>query len=272
MKPLLDWLGTFNAEARVQVLEGLYTGNILGPPKIGLVIVGRNPSTSEIPAGISRMMLVADGQRVLDSISQDIIADAVRDLHMVVMVMVDWDSEVAASCIAKVLRSQGILLTVAFQSVRCGSKNRPYVDALIHTNHERMPSLADICRGICDPLCMQDGVCCLDFEDARHLLVGHDGCGAFCFASCGGVNGAADAARRAVVLLGQNRLQSATAVLVAISAPPNLLRRADTKNALQAVEEFRSPETAPILYSMTPAYGAHRDEITVSLLVNGIQR
>ena len=124
-------------------------------------------------------------------------------------------------------------------------------------------------QGILNPVC-RPGWVNIDFEDLKHLILSHDGDCAFGFGSASGKDGAAVAAQHAVdhPMLGRSRLQQASAILVAVRAPPGVLILQDSTNAMKYIRKqfFHDPWIIyGAYYEGTPA-----NEITVSVLASGI--
>jgi cell division protein FtsZ len=143
-------------------------------------------------------------------------------------------------------------------------------DALF-TSAPSQASLAfnQLCRGILNPAC-RPSLVNIDFEDLRHIITGQAGDCAFGFGSCSSMNGAEAATRHAIdhPLLGQHRLQRASAVLIAIGASRRVLMLRDSMTALRSIRKHLSPD-ASIIYG-TAYDDTLGDEITVSVLASGI--
>lgn len=231
------------------------------------------------------------------------IADAVAGLDMVFLVT----GMGGAACIgiapivAQVLREQDIL-TLAFAAVPFNFESqqrkqiaqtrirelRVHVNGLLPFSNGNIEQVAgeaalftsvssqaalafdQLWRGILNPVC-RPGLVNIDFEDLRHLILSHEGDCAFGFGSASGVNGAAVAAVHAInhPLLGQSRLQRASAVLIAVRAPPGVLKLGDSMSAMRSIRK-RLSQDPWIIYGTY--YEAHLgNEITVSVLASGIR-
>lgn len=124
-------------------------------------------------------------------------------------------------------------------------------------------------RGIINPVCRPSFVN-IDFEDL-HFIFSHEGDCAFGFGSASGVNGAEAAALNAIhhPLLGQSRLQQASAVLIAVKAPPGVLKLGDSTSAMKIIRKQLSQD--PWIVYGTYYAADLGDEITVSVLASGIR-
>lgn len=241
--------------------------------------------------------------RLLAQSSIHEIADAVAGLDMVFLVagMGGATCTGIAPMVAQMLREQNIL-TLAFvtspfdlvsqqrkQNAQTGIRElRLHVDALLpfstyaHAQetgqNDLFPSVSSqaalafdqLWRGILNPVC-RPGWVNIDFEDLKHLILSHEGDCAFGFGSASGVNGTEAAALHAInhLMLGQSRLQQASAVLIAVSAPPGVLKLGDTMSAMRSIRQQLSQDPWII-------YGAYHEahlnnEITVSVLASGIR-
>ena len=241
--------------------------------------------------------------RLLAQSSIHEIADAVAGLDMVLLVagMGGTAASGIAPMVAQLLRKQGIM-TLAFvtspfdfgsqqrkQNAQTGIRElRLHVDALLPFStypdaqetgqNDLLPSVScqaalaidQLWRGMLNPVCRPGGVN-IDFEDLKHLTLSHKGDCAFGFGSASGVNGAADAALRAInhPMLGQRRLQQASAVLIAVRAPPGVLMLGDSMSAMRNIRKQLSQDPW-IIYGTY--YEAHlNNEITVSVLASGFR-
>lgn len=252
--------------------------------------------------GDSKTLLDPHSAGLLAPSAGNEIADAVAGLDMVLLVagMGGATGTGIARVVAQVLHEQSIL-TLAFavmpfaceggqrqQIAQAGIRElRPHVAALIpffnngiepdarsvrwQSAAARQAPLAfmEVCRNILHPVC-KPGWVNIDFEYLRHIILSHEGDCAFGFGSAKGADGATIAASRAIdhPLLGRDRLQRASAVLMAISAAPHVLMLRDSSIALRAVRKLLPP-TVDIIY------GAYSDQslgknIAVSILANGI--
>lgn len=231
------------------------------------------------------------------------IADAVAGLDMVLLVagMGGATCTGIAPIVAQMLREQNIL-TLAFvtspfdfgsqqrkQNAQTGIRElRLHVDALLpfstyaHAQetgqNDLFPSVSSqaalafdqLWRGILNPVC-RPGWVNIDFEDLKHLFLRHESDCAFGCGSASGVNGAADAALHAInhPMLGQRRLQQASAVLIAVRAPPGVLMLGDSMSAMRSIRKQLSQDPW-IIYGTY--YETHlNNEITVSVLASGIR-
>jgi cell division protein FtsZ len=240
-------------------------------------------------------------QRLAQSSLREI-ANSVAGLDMVLLVagMGGAAGTGIAPVVAQMLRDQNIL-TVAFATLPFNSESlqrklmaragiralRVHAHALLpfaNGNAEQVaktdalftsaPSQASLAfyqlyRGILHPAC-RPSLVNIDFEDLRHIITGQDGDCAFGFGSSSGMNGAEAATRHAIdhPLLGQHRLQRASAVLIAIGASRQILMLRDSMTALRNIRKHLSPD-AWIIYG-TAYDDTLGDEITVSVLASGI--
>lgn len=243
------------------------------------------------------------GARLLAQSSLPEIADAVAGLDMVLLVaeMGGAAGSGISPMVAQMLREQDIL-TLAFATIPFNFESqqrrqiaqtgirelRVHVNALLpfsNGNIERVAgenaSLTSVSsqaalafdqlwRGILNPVC-RPGRVNIDFEDLRHNILSHEGDCAFGFGSANGVNGAEAATRKAIEhpLLGQHRLQRASAALIAVRASRQAFISQESKYALKSIRNQLSPDAWVI-------YGAYHDDsldnkITVSVLASGIR-
>ena len=233
--------------------------------------------------------------------TRDSISEAISGLDMVLLVAALGDPTVSAvaSIVTQMLRHQGILTlgfaVLPFVSETSQSRQiaqadlralRKYVDGLIQfVNHG--PDVKDttlhpdatwpapmafvqLCRNIMNPVC-RFGLVNIDFNDLRHLVLNHEGDSAFGFGSSCHQEGAEVAAQQAIdhALLGQDRLQRASAVLVAVAASPQVLKLRDSQDAIKSIRKHLSPD-AWIIYGVA-ADAELGSAITVSILATGIQ-
>ena len=231
------------------------------------------------------------------------IADAVAGLDMVLLVtgMGGAAGSGIAPLVAQMLHEQDIL-TLAFatlpfdfesrqrkQDAQTGIRElRLYVNALLpyfngnieqvagenasFTSVSSQASLAfdQLWRGILNPVC-RPGWVNIDFEDMRHMILSHEGDCAFGFGTASAVEGPAVAARHAIdhPLLGQYRLQRASALLMAVRASRQVFQLGDSMAAMRNIKKQLSKDPWII-------YGSYHDdtldnEITVSVLISGIR-
>ena len=231
------------------------------------------------------------------------IAEAVADLDMVLLVtgMGGAAGSAIAPLVAQILRGQNIV-TLAFATLPSSFESQKrqqnaqtgirelgvHVNALLPFSHGNIVRVAgkgtsftsvssqaalafeQLWLGILNPVC-RPGWVNIDFEDLRHIILSHEGDCAFGFGSASGVNGAEAATRKAIdhPLLGQHRLQRASALLVAVRASRQVLQSGGTMATMRNIREQLSQDLWII-------YGAYHDdtldnEITVSVLASGIR-
>ena len=231
------------------------------------------------------------------------IADTLAGLNMVFLLagMGGAAGTGIAPIVARILREQNIL-TLAFATLPFSFESQRrqqiaqtgirelgvHVNAMLPFSNENIAPVAgaddsstsvssqaplafnQLYRGILNPVC-RPGWVNIDFEDLRHILLSQEGDCAFGLGSASGVDGAAVATRKAIdhPLLGQHRLQRASAALVAMAAPPGFLMPRDSKIALNSVRKLL-PQDAYVIYGT--AYDDNPgNEMTVSILVSGIR-
>lgn len=230
------------------------------------------------------------------------IANSVAGLDMVLLVagMGGAAGTGIAPVLAQILRDQNIL-TVAFATLPFNAESlqrklmaRAGIRALRVHAHALLPfanestapvagavalltsaphhaalAFSQLCRGILNPAC-RPSLVNIDFEDLRHIILGQEGNCAFGFGSSSCINGAEAATRHAIdhPLLGQHRLQRASAVLITIGASRRVLMLRDSMTALRNIRKHLSPD-ASIIYG-TAYDDTLGDEITVSVLASGI--
>ena len=260
-------------------------------------------------ANANRKILAGDGKalpldshaaRLLAQPSLPEIADAVAGLDMVLLVagMGGAAGSGISPMVAQMLREQDIL-TLAFatspfdfesqqrkQDAQTGIRElRLHVNALLPFSHGNIrqvtgPNALFTCvssqaalafdqlwRGILNPVC-RPGLVNIDFEDLRHLILSHEGDCAFGF---GSAHSAEAAALTAInhPLLGRSRLQQASGVLIAVRAPPEVLKLRDSISAMRSIRKQLSQDPW-ILWGTY--YEAHPgSDITVSILASGIR-
>lgn len=148
---------------------------------------------------------------------------------------------------------------------RIDGENTSFNSASIHA----AMAFKQLWQGILNPI-FRPGYVNIDFEDLKHLILSHDGDCAFGFGSASGMDGAAVAAQHAVEhpMLGRNRLQQASAILVAVRAPPGVLMLHDSKNAMKSIRKQFSHD--PWIIYGSYYEGTPDNEITVSILASGI--
>ena len=228
------------------------------------------------------------------------IADAVVGLDMVFFVagMGGAVGSGIAPIVAQILREQDIL-TLAFASLPSSfdkqehqqiaqtgiQELRRHVDALLpfysgniaqvaveNASFTSIPSRAALAfdqlwQGIMNPVC-KPGLVNIDFDDLKHLILGHEGDCAFGFGSAYSAEAAALTAID-YPLLGQHRLQRAAAVLMTVRASTGVLKLGVSTSAIRSIRKQLTQDPWII-------YGAYHDdtlgdEISVSVLANGIR-
>ena len=110
-----------------------------------------------------------------------------------------------------------------------------------------------------------------DLKDFKQLIMARNGDVAIGFGTARGNNAAEAAALIAMSqpMLGQSRLQQASAVLVVVKAPPATLMLQDSKNAMRCIRHQLSHGSS---IQWRTCYEAQRgDAITVSILAGGMQ-
>lgn len=138
---------------------------------------------------------------------------------------------------------------------------------------QRAPlAFIQLCRSITNSVARCDLVG-IDFKELQNVILGQTGHCAFGFGSSCGLDTATVAAQRAIddPLLGQRRLQQASAALVTIEAPrqATMTVLCDAKNAMNYVRSQMTPN-ASIIYGVT-VNPDDSDKFTVSILTSGIQ-
>jgi cell division protein FtsZ len=238
--------------------------------------------------------------RLLAQYSNSEITEALAGLDMVFLVA-DMGGEAVsgmALLVAQILREQGIL-TLAFagmpssfdlqehqQIAQTGIQElRRHVDALLpfyggstaqaaaksasFSSISRPAALAfsQLWQAVLNPVCRR-GLVSIDFDDLKHLILGHEGDCAFGF---GSASASEDAVRAAIhhPLLRQHRLQQAAAVLITVRANADVLKLGVSTNALRSIRK-QLPQDPWI------TFGAHHDdtrgdEISVSVFASGIR-
>lgn len=146
---------------------------------------------------------------------------------------------------------------------------------LLSVAYQAALGFIQLCRSITNSVC-RPGLVNIDFEDLRNHILNQEGHCAFGFGSASGVNGAAAATRQAIdhPLLGQRRLQRASAVLVAIESRPQSLLLSEVKNVMTSVRTLLSPQADFFYSSHTQSVGDNRlesSDFTVSILASGIR-
>lgn len=276
-----------------------YLSRTVAVDTYGVDLHGMN-ADRKVLVGDSKTRLNPLTARLLAQSASNEIAEAVADLDMVLLVagMGGATGTGVAPIVAQVLREQGIL-TLAFavmpfdcegplrqQTAQVGVRNlRHHVDTLIpfvtndfdpDAKNVRWLSAAaqlaplafiEVCRNIMNPVC-RPGWINIDFEDLRHIILSQEGECALGFGSAKDALGAATAAIDHP-LLGRGRLQRASASLVAIAAPQQLLKLQDSKTVLNSVRKQMSRD-AYVFYAATYDNNL-TNEISVSIIANGIR-
>ena len=228
------------------------------------------------------------------------ITDAVAGLDMVFLVagMGGTAGSGIAPIVAQILREHDIL-TLVFASLPSSFESqqrsqiaatdirelRSHVDALLpfyngNTAQVAVENASFACisnraalafnqlwHGILNPIC-KPGLVNIDFDDLKHLILGHEGDCAFGFGSAYSAEAAALTAID-YPLLGQPRLQRAAAVLMTVRASTGVLKLGVSTSAMRSIRK-QLPQDPWIIY------GAYHDdtlgdEISVSVLASGIR-
>ena len=212
------------------------------------------------------------------------IADAVAGLNMVFLItgMGGTAESGIAPIVAQILREHDIL-TLAFASLPSCFENqqrwqiaktdirelRSHVDALLPfyngntaqvavenasfacISTQAALAFAKLWQSIMNPICKPDLVN-NDFDDLKHLILGHEGDCAFGF---GSGNSAEAAALTAIDCpqLGQHRLQRAAAVLMTVRASTGVLKLGVSTSAMRSIRK-QLPQDPWIIY------GAYHDD------------
>jgi len=115
----------------------------------------------------------------------------------------------------------------------------------------------------------ENGMIGIDYEDIRVVLAQNTGHAAFGFGVSSGAHSADLAIQNAInsPLLGKDRLQRATGILVSIEGKPNTLKAREIKNIMNAIRNI-CPE-AELMFSALPNQNLV-DDYSVSILANGI--
>ena len=248
--------------------------------------------------GDCKTLLNPHTARLLGQSAGNVIADAFFGLDLVLLVagMGGATGTGIAPIVAQVLREQGIhTLAFAVMPFECEGVQRQqiaqtgilelrsHVDALIpffnvgpDAKKIRWQSVAarqakdafmEVCQSIMNAVC-RPGWVNIDFETLQHIMSNQGGECAFGF---GSAKDARDAAKAAInnPLLGQGRLQRASAALIAIEAPQQFLQIQDSWTVLNSVRAQMS-RNADVLFATTYDEDLNQ-EITVSILANGIR-
>ncbi|MDP2370607.1 hypothetical protein [Rhodoferax sp.] len=259
-----------------------------------------------------RKILVGDGKTQFDPFANcdatrstvTEIATAVAGLDIVLLVagVGGTTGSTLAPFVAQVLRDQGILSfgvpvlphpsESAYRQERAqagvgklramvngqipianrGTRISPHAVSGLSTSSQQIPrTVEDVCRAIMNPFRMR-GPVNVDFLDLQRTLSNQSGDCGVGFAAVTRENGAVAAAHQAInhPLLGQHRLSQASAVLVSISAP---LRHFNLRDSQRAWKFIRQQLSVDVWSTFGTAPDDNpRDEITVSILANGIQK
>ena len=227
-------------------------------------------------AGLDMVFLVAEMDGAAGSDLSPLVAMMLHEQNILTLAFATWPLNFnsqhrrrhAQTSIRKLQGHVNLLLEFPGGNIeRLGEENASFKSV---TNQAAL-AFEQLWRGILNPVC-RPGCVNIDFEDLRHNILSHEGDCAFGFGSASGVNGAEAAIRKAIdhPLLGQNRLQRASAALIAVRSSQQNLLFQESKHALKSIRNQLSPDAWVI-------YGAHHDdtlgnEITVSVLASGIRR
>ena len=234
------------------------------------------PEITDAIAGMDMVFLVADMGDAVGSGISPTVAQMLREQNILTLAFATWPLNFnsqhrrrhAQTGIRKLQDHVNLLLKFPDGNIeRVGEENASFKSV---TNQAAL-AFEQLWRGILNPVC-RPGCVNIDFEDLRHNISSHEGDCAFGFGSASGVNGVEAAIRKAIdhPLLGQNRLQRASAALIAVRSSQQNLLFQESKHVLKSIRNQLSPDAWVI-------YGAHHDdtlgnEITVSVLASGIRR
>ena len=234
------------------------------------------PEIADAVAGLDMVFLVAEMDGAAGSDLSPLVAKMLHEQNILTLAFATWPLNFnsqhrrrrAQIGIRKLQNHVNLLLKFPDGNLeRVGEENASFKSV---TNQAAL-AFEQLWRGILNPVC-RPGCVNIDFEDLRHDILSHEGNCAFGFGSASGVNGVEAAIRKAIdhPLLGQNRLQRASAALIAVRSSQQNLLFQESKHALKSIRNQLSPDAWVI-------YGAHHDdtlgnEITVSILVSGIRR
>ena len=234
------------------------------------------PEIADAVAGLDMIFLVAEMDGAAGSDLSPLVAKMLHEQDILTLAFATWplnfDSQHrrrhAQTGIRKLQDHVNSLLEFPDGNIeRVGEGNASFKSV---TNQAAL-AFEQLWRGILNPVC-KPGCVNIDFEDLRHNILSHKGNCAFGFGSASGVNGSETAIRKAIdhPMLGQNRLQRASAALIAVRSSQQNLLFQESKHALGSIRNQLFPDAWVI-------YGAHYDdtlgnEITVSVLASGIRR
>ena len=234
------------------------------------------PEITDAIAGLDMVFLVAEMDGAAGSDLSPLVAKMLHEQNILTLAFATWPLNFnsqhrrrhAQTGIRKLQDHVNLLLKFPDGNIeRVGEENASFKSV---TNQATM-AFEQLWRGILNPVC-RPGLINVDVEDLRHNILSHEGDCAFGFGSASGVNGAEAAIRKAIdhPLLGQNRLQRASAALIAVRSSQQNLLFQESKHVLKSIRNQLSPDAWVI-------YGAHHDdtlgdEITVSVLASGIRR
>ena len=234
------------------------------------------PEIADAIAGLDMVFLVVEMDGTAGSDLSPLVAKMLQEQNILTLAFATWPLNFnsqhrkrhAQTGIRKLQDSVNFLLKLPDGNIeRVGEKNASFKSV---TNQAAL-AFEQLWQGILNPVC-RPGCVNIDFEDLRHNILSHEGDCAFGFGSASGVNGSEAAIRKAIdhPLLGQNRLQRASAALIAVRSSQQNLLFQESKHALKSIRNQLSPDAWVI-------YGAHHDdtlgnEITVSVLASGIRR
>lgn len=177
--------------------------------------------------------------------------------------------EIAAACLQELRRHSHAQIPASRNDMSYQNEEIKWLAFAAQRAHL---ALIQLCRGITNSVARTDLVG-IDFKDLQNVILGQEGHCAFGFGSSSGVNTATVAAQRAIddPMLGQRRLQQASAALVTIETPPQAAMAVlhDAKLAMNFVRSQMSPN-ANIIYGATVNLD-QSDKFTVSILASGIQ-
>ena len=234
------------------------------------------PEIADAVAGLDMVFLVAEMDGAAGSDLSPLVAMMLHEQNILTLAFATWPLNFnsqhrrrhAQTSIRKLQGHVNLLLEFPGGNIeRVGEKNASFKSV----TNQVASAFEQLWRGILNPVC-RPGCVNIDFEDLRHNILSHEGDCAFGFGSASGVNGSEAAIRKAIdhPLLGQNRLQRASAALIAVRSSQQNLLFQESKHALKSIRNQLSPDAWVI-------YSAHHDdtlgnEITVSVLASGIRR
>ena len=233
------------------------------------------PEIAEAVAGLDMVLLVAEMSDAAGSGISPMVAQMLREQDILTLAFAtlpfNFESQqrkqIAQIGIRELRVRVNALLTFANKNIeRAGEENA----SRAVVSSQAALAIDQLWRTILNPVC-RPGFVNIDFEDLRHNILSHEGDCAFGFGSASGVNGAEAATRKAIdhPLLGQHRLQRATAALIAVRSSRQDFVLKESKHALKGIRNQLPPDAWVI-------YGAYHDdtlgnEITVSVLASGIR-